>query len=322
MNNYPPGSTTENPYEALALIEAQGYPSVVAVNSELEFDRYVREGESLYYTTRLEAISEEKKTGLGTGFFVTLVMTYFARQEAGDEQVGKLLFRVFKFYAPAVAAPADAAPAPAEKPKAKRPQPGISDDTRFFWEGRAPGQAADPALHRLPDLAPSARAGVSELPFVRMGRARSLRPRHGVFVRRHALSRGGAVRPSESDRADRTGGRHAPGRPADRDRTWRASRSGSRCKSNSIRLTTTWRCRNSGRWRREGAIMNFQFSEDQRAFADIRASAVCRLLRRRAAAQFRRLRRGRSWTTCGSSASPPDCTPSSCPKRTAAWNWA
>lgn len=140
MNNYPPGSTTENPYEALALIEAQGYPSVVAVNSELEFDRYVREGESLYYTTRLEAISEEKKTGLGTGFFVTLVMTYFARQEAGDEQVGKLLFRVFKFYAPAVAALADAAPAPAEKPKAKRPQPGISDDTRFFWEGARQGK--------------------------------------------------------------------------------------------------------------------------------------------------------------------------------------
>ena len=140
MNNYPPGSTTDNPYEALKLIEAQGYPSVVAVNSELEFDRYVHEGESLYYTTRLEAISEEKKTGLGTGFFVTLVMTYFARQEAGDEQVGKLLFRVFKFYAPAVAAPVDAAPALAEKPKAKRPQPGISDDTRFFWEGARQGK--------------------------------------------------------------------------------------------------------------------------------------------------------------------------------------
>lgn len=140
LNNYPPGSTTENPYEALKLIEAHGYPSVVAVNSELEFDRYVREGESLYYTTRLDAISEEKKTGLGTGFFVTLVMTYFSQQEGGDEQVGKLLFRVFKFYAPAVAAPVDAAPKLAEKPKAKRPQPGISDDTRFFWEGARQGK--------------------------------------------------------------------------------------------------------------------------------------------------------------------------------------
>jgi hypothetical protein len=48
INNYPPGSTTENPYEALKLIEAQGYPSVVAVNSELEFDRYLTPGEKLY----------------------------------------------------------------------------------------------------------------------------------------------------------------------------------------------------------------------------------------------------------------------------------
>ena len=141
LNNYPPGSTTENPYEVLKLIEAQGYPSVVAVNSELEFDRYVREGEQLYYTTRLEAVSEEKKTGLGTGFFVTLVMSYYAKREEGDERVGKLLFRVFKFKAPAVGAPTPApAEAPAEAPKAKRPPPGISDDNRFFWEGARQGK--------------------------------------------------------------------------------------------------------------------------------------------------------------------------------------
>jgi hypothetical protein len=38
MNNYPPGSTTENPYEVLKLMEGQGYASVVAVNSDLSFD--------------------------------------------------------------------------------------------------------------------------------------------------------------------------------------------------------------------------------------------------------------------------------------------
>ncbi len=124
QNNYPPGSTTENPYEALQLIEARGYPSVVAVNSELEFGRALREGEKLYYTTRLDAVGEEKTTGLGTGFFVTLVMTYFSQQDSGDEQVGSLLFRVFKFR-----------PASAPAPKVKRPMPGMSDDTRFFWEG-------------------------------------------------------------------------------------------------------------------------------------------------------------------------------------------
>lgn len=142
-NNYPPGSTTENPYEALALIEAQGMASVVAVNSELTFGRDVREGERLYYTTRLDSISPEKTTGLGTGFFVTLVMTYFSEKTEGDEEVGQLLFRVFKFRPanpvkkPDAAASSDKAAAPAP---AKRPLPGISDDTRFFWDGARAGK--------------------------------------------------------------------------------------------------------------------------------------------------------------------------------------
>lgn len=146
MNHYPPGSTDEDPYEVLKLIEARGYPSVVAVNSELDFERYVRVGERLYYTTRLEAVGEEKTTGLGTGFFVTLIMSFFSEVAEGeDEKVGEMLFRVFKFR-------------PAERPQAQaeaggkqhqdgekeaaipRPRPGISDDTRFFWEGCQAGE--------------------------------------------------------------------------------------------------------------------------------------------------------------------------------------
>lgn len=144
LNNYPPGSTTENPYEALKLIEAQGYPATVAVNSELEFDRYLREGEKLYYTTRLDSVGEEKTTALGTGFFVTWVMTYFSQQDGGDEPVGQLVFRVFKFRPPTGGKAADAAPAASQassgKPAAKRPPPGVSDDTGFFWEGARLGK--------------------------------------------------------------------------------------------------------------------------------------------------------------------------------------
>jgi hypothetical protein len=84
QNNYPPGSTTENPYEVLKLIEAQGFPSTVAVNSELSFDRYLHVGERLYYNSRIDQISEEKTTALGTGFFVTAIMTYFVEQDEGD----------------------------------------------------------------------------------------------------------------------------------------------------------------------------------------------------------------------------------------------
>ena len=140
-NNYPPGSTTENPYEALKLIEARGYPSVVAVNSDLEFERSLHPGEKLYYTTRLDAIGEEKTTALGTGFFVTLVMSYFSRRDSGqDEKVGSQLFRVFKFRPANPVKPAEKSEAAPASPKIKRPPPGISDDTRFFWDGARAGK--------------------------------------------------------------------------------------------------------------------------------------------------------------------------------------
>lgn len=141
MNNYPPGSTDENPYGVLKLIEAQGYPAVVAVNSELSFDRYVKMGERLYYTTRFDAISEEKTTGLGTGFFVTLIQSFYSEQPEGhgDEKVGELLFRVFKFK-PAQRPAPKKEEASTKAPVVKRPKPGISDDTRFFWEGCEAGE--------------------------------------------------------------------------------------------------------------------------------------------------------------------------------------
>ncbi|MGR5409573.1 OB-fold domain-containing protein [Vibrio sp. PNB22_8_1] len=133
QNNYPPGSTDENPYGVLSLLEENGYPSVVAVNSELSFDRYLKMGEKLYYTTRFEALSDEKQTALGTGYFVTLKMAYFSERPNGDEKVGELLFRVFKYK------PAHPVEAKQESdsaiPVIKRSKPGISDDNRFFWEG-------------------------------------------------------------------------------------------------------------------------------------------------------------------------------------------
>ena len=133
MNNYAPGSSAENPFEVLAIMEAHGYPSVVAVNSELEFDRYLHPGEKLYYVTKLDAISEQKNTALGTGWFVTVRTTYFSQKVEGDDRVGDQLFRVFKFRAPAQAL--SAAAANSSLPKATRPLPGMSDDTRFFWDG-------------------------------------------------------------------------------------------------------------------------------------------------------------------------------------------
>jgi acyl dehydratase len=145
MNNYPPGSTTENPYEVLKLMEGQGYASVVAVNSDLSFERYVKPGERLYYTTRLDSVGEQKTTALGTGFFVTLVMSFFSEKPAGDEKVGSLLFRVFKFRPANPVKAVEEGSAAAAVPKYKRPKPGISDDTRFSGRASTPASCASSA---------------------------------------------------------------------------------------------------------------------------------------------------------------------------------
>jgi hypothetical protein len=51
-------------------------------------------GERLSSTTVIETISDEKKTALGTGHFVTWVTSYMDEQ---GEVVGRQRFRILKF---------------------------------------------------------------------------------------------------------------------------------------------------------------------------------------------------------------------------------
>lgn len=141
QEKFPEGSSTENNFEVLKVIEPYGYPAVVAVNSDLYFDRPILAGERLYFTSRLDSVSEEKTTPLGTGFFVTVLMSYFSQAQEGgtDMPVGRQLFRVFKFkpaHRPQAAKPAEQKAAA----KVMRPLPGKSDDTRFFWDGCEAGK--------------------------------------------------------------------------------------------------------------------------------------------------------------------------------------
>jgi acyl dehydratase len=78
---------------ALTLLDAAGFSSTVAVNSDLEQERYLRLGEWVHSTLTLEDVSPEKQTGLGVGHFVTSRIRYFVDEEA----VGSVLFRVLKF---------------------------------------------------------------------------------------------------------------------------------------------------------------------------------------------------------------------------------
>ena len=123
--------------EVYAELDRAGYTSVVATNSEHEYLRYLRPGDELSGAQEVGEVSEEKVTALGTGHFVTTQTEY--RSQSG-EIVGRMLFRILKFKPGSgrgAAAEGDGAP-PA--PRMLRPRPGISRDTRFFWEGLEAGE--------------------------------------------------------------------------------------------------------------------------------------------------------------------------------------
>jgi uncharacterized OB-fold protein/acyl dehydratase len=123
----PPGEYAVG--ELFALLDEAGFTSVVATNSEQEYARPLRLGDHVTASGVIEAVSDEKRTALGTGHFVTWLETY----RAGDgEVVGTMRFRILKFR------PAPA-PAAASQPE-RRPRPAVSDDTRFFWEGVERGE--------------------------------------------------------------------------------------------------------------------------------------------------------------------------------------
>jgi acyl dehydratase len=89
------GSSSEmDPESPFAALAKSGLSGTLATNSELEFLRYLRPGDQLHSTSALESISTRKTTGLGSGYFVTWMTSYFAD---GDELVGRQRFRIFKF---------------------------------------------------------------------------------------------------------------------------------------------------------------------------------------------------------------------------------
>lgn len=134
------GLTTEGPPQAGGLppdihgvLAEGGFTSVVATNCEQEYVRYLRPGDVLTGTTVLESVSEEKRTGLGAGHFITSKITWTDQE---GEVVGRQLFRLLMFKAPPKSESGAASPGT----PARRPRPAISDDTRFFWEGAERGE--------------------------------------------------------------------------------------------------------------------------------------------------------------------------------------
>lgn len=132
MSPYRPGGRSDD--EAMAVLKVfdeVGYTGVVATNIEQEYDRYLKVGDIIHSRTVVDDVSDEKKTGLGTGHFVTIRYEFTDQNNA---PVGRMLFRVLKFKPPV--AKADAPAQTEAKPKKyPHPRPAITHDNAFYWDG-------------------------------------------------------------------------------------------------------------------------------------------------------------------------------------------
>ena len=116
--------------QVMALLNEAGYTSVVATNCDQHYERPLVPGDHLSVTSVIDAVSEEKQTGLGTGRFLTNRLEY--RDQHGD-LVATMLFRILKFKPGTGGASRAAAEQPAPRPL--RPRPALTQDNAFFFEG-------------------------------------------------------------------------------------------------------------------------------------------------------------------------------------------
>jgi uncharacterized protein len=116
-------------HSMMGVMDEAGFTSVLGTNCDQTYDRYLRPGEQVSVTTRLESVVGPKKTGVGEGYFVTTRSTW----HVGDEQVATMMFRVLKFRPSSGPRGVEAAPSGPVRPVRNR-------DTEFFWEGTAVGE--------------------------------------------------------------------------------------------------------------------------------------------------------------------------------------
>ncbi len=130
------GPAANKEVELHRLLGSYGYTGVVGTNFEDDYERYVRPGERISATKVIEAISEEKATPLGIGYFIDVRWTY---RDAQGELVGTELWRVLK-YRPSQEAQQAAPSSAAAAAKPTRLAPPMGHDNAWWWEGIAAGE--------------------------------------------------------------------------------------------------------------------------------------------------------------------------------------
>jgi uncharacterized protein len=138
---------SDHPHDAIMrLLDEEGLTSVVATNCDQHYVRPLLLGDRLLARSVIEAVSDRKHTGLGTGRFYTTRYEFTAVPDAdvpeaptpeqiealatAGEPVGTMRFRILKFV-PAVRGAASAE----NSPRPPRPRPAITHDNAFWFEG-------------------------------------------------------------------------------------------------------------------------------------------------------------------------------------------
>ena len=106
--------------ELLDLLAEGGYTSVVATDSDLEFERELVPGDLVSVEEVVESISAEKRTGLGPGRFVTTLKTY---RDAAGGVVATQRWRTLRFQ-----------PQEPAQTAVPRPRPALNRDNAFWFE--------------------------------------------------------------------------------------------------------------------------------------------------------------------------------------------
>lgn len=117
--------------DLIATLDAEGFTSVVATDSDFEFFVELRPGDRVSLTEVIESISEEKKTGLGVGHFVTTLKTY---RNGRDEVVATQRWRTLRFKPKGSEQAAEKAEKLSGPIPGLRPRPALNADNAFWFE--------------------------------------------------------------------------------------------------------------------------------------------------------------------------------------------
>lgn len=127
----------------MQVLDEAGFTSVLGTNCDQTYVRYLRVGEQVSISTRLDSVVGPKQTGVGEGYFVTTLNSWWVGEGETRELVATMLFRVLKFRPRAAtgsgtrSATGSAAGAP---DRSRILRPVRNRDTDFFWEGTAAGE--------------------------------------------------------------------------------------------------------------------------------------------------------------------------------------